>query len=108
MAIPRRCPSAVRQAVADARGARLHQETGCLPPHRIVPLHQFRVGQWYPFRDFQATISDPKTTASVGAMICLLGEGQLQNFNFRSDALKFGSTAQYFGKLDRKQPSAGG
>jgi hypothetical protein len=76
-------------------------ETGCLPPHRIVPLHQFRVGQWYPFRDFQATISDPKTTASVGAMICLLGEGQLQNFNFRSDALKFGSTAQYFGKLDR-------
>lgn len=77
------------------------EETGCLPTHRIVSLHQFRVGQWYPFRDFQATIADPKTTASVGAMICLLGEGQLQNFNFRSDELKPGSTAQFFGKLDR-------
>lgn len=76
-------------------------ETGCLPPHRIVPLHRFRVGQWYPFRDWRATIADPKTTASVGAMICLLGEGQLQNFNFRSDELKPASTAQFFGKLDR-------
>lgn len=77
------------------------EETGCLPPHRIICLHQFRVGQWYPFRALDATIADPKTTASVGAMICLLGEGQLQNFNFRSDELKPGSTAQFFGKLDR-------
>lgn len=76
-------------------------EAGALPPHRVVPLHRFRVGQWYPFRGQNATIGDPKTTASVGAMICLLGEGQLQNFNFRSDALRLGSTAQFFGKLDR-------
>ena len=77
------------------------QESCILPPHRIVPLHQFRVGQWYPFRDYRATIADPKTTASVGAMLCLLGEGQLQNFNFRSDELKPQSTARFFGKLDR-------
>ena len=72
-----------------------------LPPHRIVPLHLYRVGRWYPFRDYQATIADPKTTACVGAMLCLLGEGQLQNFNFRSDELKPQSTARFFGKLDR-------
>jgi hypothetical protein len=76
-------------------------ESGILPPHRIVPLHLYRVGQWYPFRDYQATIADPKTTACVGAMLCLLGEGQLQNFNFRSDELKPRSTARFFGKLDR-------
>jgi hypothetical protein len=77
------------------------QESCALPPHRIIPLHTFRIGQWYPFRDYQALISDPKTTASVGAMLCLLGEGQLQNFNFRSDELKPRSTARFFGKLDR-------
>ncbi|MBK8175037.1 MAG: virulence factor SrfB [Rhodospirillales bacterium] len=75
------------------------RETCALPPHRIIPLHTFRVGQWYPFRDYQALISDPKTTASVGAMLCLLGEGQLQNFNFRADELKPQSTARFFGKL---------
>ncbi|MGF1476565.1 MAG: virulence factor SrfB [Geminicoccaceae bacterium] len=75
-------------------------ETCALPPHRILPLHQYRVGQWYPFRDFEAKIADPKTTAAVGAMICMLGEGRLRNFNYRSDHLKPQSTARYFGKLD--------
>lgn len=75
-------------------------ESGALPPHRILPLHQFRVGQWYPFRDYEARIADPKTTAAVGAMICMLGEGRLRNFNYRSDNLKPRSTARYFGKLD--------
>ncbi|MEP7299990.1 MAG: virulence factor SrfB [Caldimonas sp.] len=71
-----------------------------LPPHRVISLHQFRVGQWYPFRDYRATVGDPKTTAAVGAMICLLGDGRLHNFNFRSDKLEPRSTARYFGKLD--------
>lgn len=75
-------------------------ETMALPPHRIVPLHEFRVGPWYPFRDFESKIADPKTTAAVGAMICLLGEGRLRDFNYRSDHLKPGSTARFFGKLD--------
>ncbi|ABC23949.1 virulence factor SrfB [Rhodospirillum rubrum] len=75
-------------------------ETCGLPPHRIVPLHEFRVGQWYPFRDHEAHIADPKTTAAVGAMICVLGEGRLRNFNFRADHLVPRSTARFFGKLD--------
>jgi hypothetical protein len=77
------------------------EESAALPSHRVLPLHQFRVGQWYPFRDFRATVGDPKTTAAVGAMICLLGNGQLQNFNFRSNELRPRSTARYFGKLDQ-------
>src|SRR3546814_6822672 len=68
--------------------AAILRETACLSPTRIVPLHSFRVGRWYPFRDARATISDPKTTAAVGAMICLLAEGHLPNFNFRPDLLK--------------------
>ena len=63
--------------------AAILRESACLPPTRIVPLHSFRVGPWYPFRDARATIADPKTTAAVGAMICLLSEGHLSNFNFR-------------------------
>lgn len=78
----------------------LLRESGALPPHRILPLHAFRVGGWYPFRDLRATIADPKTTAAVGAMICLLSEGRLANFNFRADKLKPASTARYFGKLE--------
>ena len=76
-------------------------ECMALPPHRVIPLHDFQVGSWYPFRDHASTISDPKTTAVVGAMICLLGEGRLTDFNFRSDRLKARSTAKFFGKLDR-------
>lgn len=76
-------------------------ESSALPPNRILPLHRFRVGQWYPFRDFEAKIADPKTTAAVGAMICLMGEGRLRDFNYRADFLKPQSTARYFGKLDR-------
>jgi hypothetical protein len=68
---------------------------------RIVPLHHFRAGNWYPFRDFQARIDDPKTTAAVGAMICALSEGGIEGFNFRSDRIRNPkSTARYIGKLD--------
>jgi hypothetical protein len=78
------------------------EETAVLPSHRLISLHQFRVGPWYPYRDQgqHATVGDPKTTAAVGAMLCLLGNGQLQNFNFRSDELRPRSTARFFGKLD--------
>ena len=27
------------------------EETAALPSHRLISLHQFRVGPWYPFRD---------------------------------------------------------
>ncbi len=78
----------------------LLEESGVLAAHRIIQLHQFRVGSWYPFHDADFMIGDPKTTAAVGAMLCLLGNGRLHNFNLRSDRLRPRSTARYFGKLD--------
>ncbi len=82
----------------------LLRECAGLPAHRVIPLNQFRVGGWYPFRAMGAsTLGDPKTTAAVGAMICLLGQGRLQNFNLRSDRLRPRSTARYFGKLSNDQ-----
>jgi hypothetical protein len=82
-------------------------ESAFLPPHRIIPLHAYRVGSWYPFRDDRSFIGDPKTTAAVGAMVCLLGEGNLQHFNLHADNLSARSTARYFGKVteDRRLPN---
>src|SRR5262249_54611421 len=68
---------------------------------RIIPLHHFHVGHWYPFRDFQARIDDPKTTAAVGAMVSVLAEGGIEGFNLRGDRMRhLKSTARYIGKLD--------
>ena len=44
-----------------------------LPPERVISLHEYRVGAWYPFRDARLRVEDPKTTVAVGAMIAALG-----------------------------------
>ena len=43
-----------------------------LPPERVISLHEYRVGAWYPFRDARLRVEDPKTTVAVGAMIAAL------------------------------------
>lgn len=72
-----------------------------LPPDRIVPLHGYRAGVWYPFhRD--GRISDPKTTAVVGAMICKVGGARrIPNFNFLAHAFKVYSTVRHLGLIDQ-------
>jgi hypothetical protein len=70
-----------------------------LPPSRIIPLHGYRTGSWYPFHKL-GKINDPKTTAAVGAMLCQLGQGRLPNFFFRSNAFKPYSTVKYMGRMD--------
>jgi hypothetical protein len=72
-----------------------------LPPDRIVPLHGYRAGVWYPFhRD--GRISDPKTTAVVGAMICKVGGARrIPNFNFLAHAFKVYSTVRNLGLIDQ-------
>lgn len=71
-----------------------------LPPGRILPLSQYRTGGWYPFNR-QDYIDDPKTTAAVGAMLCLLSRSlRLPNFFFRAAALKPYSTLKYLGLID--------
>ncbi len=71
------------------------------PPDRIVSLHTYRVGDWYPFRSVSGRLTDPKTTAAVGAMVCALSEGQLYKFNLRSRDLGMKSTARFVGVLEQ-------
>lgn len=72
-----------------------------LPPERIVPMHNYRTGTWYPFHH-QGRIDDPKTTAAVGAMLCVLGQGRIPNFFFRANDFTTYSTVRYIGLMDQK------
>lgn len=69
---------------------------------RVIPIRDYRVGTWYPFRGVSNThIDDPKTTAVVGAMLCALSERQITNFALYSQFLRMKSTARYIGVLSR-------
>jgi len=71
-----------------------------LPPARILALNHYRTGGWYPFNK-EGRIEDPKTTAAVGAMLCLLSRDlRLPNFYFRAAAFKPYSTLKYLGLID--------
>lgn len=71
-----------------------------VPSMRILPLHGYYTGEWYPFNK-QGRIDDPKSTAAVGAMLCLLADNQrLPNFYFRASNFRPYSTVRYLGMLD--------
>jgi hypothetical protein len=71
-----------------------------VPAARILPMHQYRTGPWYPFHK-NGRIDDPKSTAAVGAMLCLLSRSlRLPNFFFRSAAFKPYSTLRFIGMID--------
>jgi hypothetical protein len=71
-----------------------------VPPHRIVGMHRYRAGSWYPFRDSAGRVDDPKTTAAVGAMLCAVAEGRLEGFLMRTSRLSMRSTAKYLGRME--------
>jgi hypothetical protein len=71
-------------------------------PNRILQMHELEVGDWYPFRNANGLIADPKTTAVVGATLAVYAERSLAFFNLRASQLKMRSTARYFGIVDRK------
>ena len=71
-----------------------------VPPHRIVGMHRYRVGEKYPFRDAANRIDDPKTTAAVGAALCVQAQGRLRNFLLQTNRLSMRSTARYIGRMD--------
>ncbi len=79
-------------AIQDAIVAKLP-----VPPHRVIPMNRYRIGNWYPFRSSHGRIEDPKTTAAVGAMICAM---RLDNFSFQSNYLTPKSTARYIGEME--------
>ncbi len=71
-----------------------------VPVHRILPMRQYHVGNWYPFADVHGRITDPKTTVVVGAILCALAEGHLEGFSFDVGSLQLSSTARYVGEMD--------
>ncbi|MEL6227003.1 MAG: virulence factor SrfB, partial [Pseudomonadota bacterium] len=70
-----------------------------IAPHRLIPMHDYRVGPWYPFQRIDNRVHDPKMTVSVGAMICAMSEGVLQNFFLHSNRLHMRSTARHIGPV---------
>lgn len=69
-------------------------------PDRIIPMNQYRVGKWYPFRDNFDRIDDPKTTVAVGALLCNLAEAQIDGFVLAKSKLEIKSTARFLGEME--------
>jgi hypothetical protein len=69
-------------------------------PNRMIFMHDYRVGQWYPFASRHGTIQDPKTTVVVGALLCALAEeAKIADFSLSTAKFKFESTANYIGRV---------
>lgn len=71
-----------------------------LPVNRILSLDGYHTNDWYPFNK-QGRIENPKSTAAVGAMLCLLSlDLRLANFWFKAGDFQPYSTIRYLGMLD--------
>jgi len=67
---------------------------------RLVFMGDYEVEGWYPFLTrVDGRISDPKTTGVVGALLCTVSEGNLNNFHIRTSSLRPASTIRYVGIL---------
>lgn len=77
------------------------QELMAVPPHRLIPMHAYKTGRWYPFRDpVTQRIGDPKSTVAVGGMLIALAESRIPNFRVTTSAFRMRSTARYIGEMD--------
>lgn len=78
------------------------EELMIVPPHRLVSMHMYKTGRWYPFRDpVTQRIGDPKSTVAVGGMLIALSENRIANFRVMSGAFQMKSTARYIGEMNR-------
>lgn len=71
-------------------------------PDKLVAMHDYQIGGWYPYRDrVSSRIADPKTTAAVGAMLCLLASNRIVNFKLHTENIRMCSTARIIGVIER-------
>lgn len=78
-----------------------------LPINRILSLDGYHTNQWYPFNK-DGAIENPKSTAAVGAMLCLLAlDLRLAGFYFKAGDFKPYSTVRYLGMLNSSHSLAG-
>lgn len=77
------------------------EEMLVLAPHRLISMHKYKTGRWYPFRDpISQRIGDPKSTVAVGGMLIALSENRIPNFKVQTAAFHMKSTARYIGEMD--------
>ncbi len=78
------------------------EEMLVVPPHRLISMHRYKTGRWYPFRDpVTQRIGDPKSTVAVGGMLISLAESRIPNFKITTEAFQMRSTARFIGEMDR-------
>jgi hypothetical protein len=84
------------------------REQLAVTPDRVVAMDDYRIGTWYPFRSRDNVhISDPKTTAAVGCMLCALADperpdgSRIGNFTLMTRRLQMRSTARFIGEMAR-------
>jgi hypothetical protein len=79
----------------------IFEEMLVVPPHRLISMHEYKTGRWYPFRDpVTQRIGDPKSTVAVGGMLIALSESRIPNFKVTTGAFRMQSTARYIGEMD--------
>lgn len=73
-----------------------------MPASRIIAMHAYRCGSWYPYKSNDGLIGDPKTTAAVGALIChmRMSHNKCPNFRFYSYPEANQNMAHYVGIID--------
>ena len=65
------------------------EEMIVVPTHRLVSMHKYKTGRWYPFRDpVTQRIGDPKSTVAVGGMLIALSESRIPNFKVTTQAFR--------------------
>lgn len=73
-----------------------------VPPHRLISMHSYKTGAWYPFLDrMTQRIGDPKSTVAVGAMLIAMSQARIENFTVDTTAFRMRSTARYIGVMER-------
>ncbi|TKI03458.1 virulence factor SrfB [Martelella alba] len=78
----------------------LFRQTQPLPVNRILSLDGYHTSHWYPF-NVDGRIANPKSTAAVGAMLCLLALNlRLPGFYFNAGDFQPYSTLRYLGMLN--------
>jgi len=77
------------------------EEMMVVPPHRLISMHAYKTGRWYPFRDpVTQRIGDPKSTVAVGGMLIALSQSRMPNFKVMTGAFRMQSTARFIGEMD--------
>ncbi|CAM5524812.1 hypothetical protein FALB51S_04112 [Frigidibacter albus] len=79
----------------------LVEEAMVLPPDRVISMHRYRSGGWYPYRDpVTHRVGDPKSTVAVGGMLMALAGNRIPNFKVKTELCRMRSTARYIGIMD--------